>query len=106
VSKATDTVLISIMIRVVKTSSNLLEPGSDVSKYSQAEIDQRIFGSKLVLVVEQMQIATTWLVKSCLLIMYNRMTMALPQHWVVKITAFYVGVGFVGGPAFDLSSTG
>jgi hypothetical protein len=84
------------MVQVVKTNSNLLEPGSDVSKYSQAEIDNRIYGSKLVLVVEQMQILTTWLVKTCLLIMYNRMTLALPQHWVVQGTAIYVGVAFVG----------
>lgn len=84
------------MSEVVKTSSNLIEHGEDVSQYSRAEIDSRVFGSKLVLVVEQMQILTIWLVKACMLIMYSRMTMALPQHRVVIATAIYVGVTFVG----------
>jgi hypothetical protein len=85
------------MSRVVKTSSNLIEPGQDVSKYTTAEIDSRIFGSKLVLVVEQMQILTIWLVKACLLIMYNRMTLVLPQHRIVVGTAIYVAIAFVRG---------
>ena len=83
------------MHEVAKTSSNLIPPGDDVSKYSQAEIRDRIYGSKLVLVVEQMQLLTIWLVKACLLIMYNRMTMVLPQHKIVIWTAVYVGVSFV-----------
>ncbi|KAF2831326.1 hypothetical protein CC86DRAFT_390949 [Ophiobolus disseminans] len=90
----TDTVLIAVMTRVVVTSSNLIEPGQDVSNYTTAEIDSRIFGSKLVLVVEQMQIATIWLIKACLLIMYNRMTTVLPQHKIVVGTAIYVAVAF------------
>lgn len=84
------------MSRLVETSSNLIPPGEDVSQYSQREIDDRIFGSKLVLVVEQMQILTIWLIKTCLLIMYNRMTLVLPQHRVVIVTSVYVAVTFVG----------
>ncbi|KAI0580434.1 hypothetical protein Ptr902_10694 [Pyrenophora tritici-repentis] len=95
VAMATDTVLITIMHEVAKTSSNLIPPGDDVSKYSEAEIHTRIYGSKLVLVVEQMQLITIWLVKACLLIMYNRMTMVLPQHKIVIWTAVYVGISFV-----------
>jgi hypothetical protein len=93
--QATDTVLISVMHEVTKTSSNLIPPGDDVSTYSQAERDTRIFGSKLVLVVEQMQLITVWLVKSCLLIMYNRMTLVLPQHKIVIWTSVYVAVSFI-----------
>jgi hypothetical protein len=84
------------MSLVVHTNSNLLPPGTDVSGFSQSDIDTRVFGSQLVLVVEQMQILTIWLVKTCLLIMYNRMTAVLPQHWIVICTAVYVGIGFVG----------
>lgn len=83
------------MHSVVMTSSNLIPPGEDVSTFSQAEIDTRIFGSKLVLVVEQMQILTIWLIKVCLLTMYLRMTLVLPQHRLVIITFVYVGVTFV-----------
>ncbi|KAJ8112244.1 hypothetical protein OPT61_g5352 [Boeremia exigua] len=91
----TDTVLLVAMTKVVNTSSNLIPPGEDVSQYSQTEIDARIFGSKLVLVVEQMQIATIWLVKACLLIMYFRMTAVLPQRKLVIVTSIYVAIAFV-----------
>lgn len=83
------------MSKIVTTSSNLIPPGEDVSQYSQAEIDSRITGSKYVLVVEQMQILTIWLVKACLLIMYFRMTAVLPQRKLVIATSIYVGVTFV-----------
>jgi hypothetical protein len=83
------------MHRVVRTSSNLIEPGEDISKFSHEEIQSRIYGSKLVLVVEQMQILTIWLIKACLLIMYRRMTLVLPQRKIVIGTAIYVAIAFV-----------
>lgn len=55
------------------TNSNLIDPSVQVI-LTPEEIDERTFGSKLVLVVEQMQIATVWLIKCCLLIMYGRLT--------------------------------
>ncbi|KAH6638096.1 hypothetical protein C7974DRAFT_154186 [Boeremia exigua] len=91
----TVTVLLVAMTRVVSTSTNLIPPGEDVTQYTQAEINARITGSKFVLVVEQMQIATIWLVKACLLIMYFRMTAVLPQRKLVVATSIYVGVTFV-----------
>ncbi|KAF2627854.1 hypothetical protein BU25DRAFT_45440 [Macroventuria anomochaeta] len=91
----TDTVLLVCTSKVVTTSSNLIPPDEDVSQYSQAEIDSRISGSKYVLVVEQMQIATIWLVKACLLIMYFRMTAVLPQRKLVIATSIYVAVTFI-----------
>lgn len=83
------------MTQVVRTSSNLLEPGEDISRFSQEEIESRIYGSKLVLVVEQMQILTIWLIKACLLIMYTRMTHVLPQRRIVIATSIYVAITFV-----------
>ena len=83
------------MARVVTTSSNLIPPGEDVSEYSRSEIDTRVLGSKFVMVAEQMQIATIWLVKACLLIMYFRMTAVLPQRKLVVATSIYVAVTFV-----------
>lgn len=44
----------------------------------------------MVLVVEQMQCITIWLVKTCILIMYHRLTMSLRQNLAVKIVAGYV----------------
>jgi hypothetical protein len=89
---------------VVRTSSNLIEPGEDINKFSTAEIDDRIFGSKIVLVVEQMQILTIWTIKACLLIMYRRMTLVLPQRRIVIGTAIYVAVGFVRLRLFRLNT--
>lgn len=94
-AQTTDTILLVYMAKVVRTSSNLIPPNVDISEFSQAEINSRILGSKYVLVVEQMQIATIWLVKACLLIMYFRMTTVLPQRKLVVATSIYVAVAFV-----------
>ena len=94
-SKATDTVLVACMHIVVNTNSNLIPPGDDVTKYTPEDIKSRIYGSKLVLVVEQMQLSTTWLIKACLLTLYGRITGMLPQHKIVTVTACYVGLSFV-----------
>lgn len=91
----TDTVLLAAMHLIVRTNSNLIAPGEDVSQFTPQEISDRIYGSKLVLVVEQMQLVTIWLIKACLLIMYKRMTVFLPQHKIVLITAAYTGLTFV-----------
>lgn len=64
----------AVMHEIVQTSSNLIAPDEDVSQFSAQEIANRVKGSKMVLVVEQMQILTIWIVKACLLLMYRRMT--------------------------------
>jgi hypothetical protein len=55
------------------TNTNLIDPNNP-PVLTPGEIAERTYGSKLVLVVEEMQITTVWLVKSCLLIMYARLT--------------------------------
>jgi hypothetical protein len=74
------------MHKIVVTSSNLIPPDENVNQYDQAEIRRRIYGSKLVLVVEQMQILTIWLVKACLLIMYYRMTYVTSTSHYTSLT--------------------
>jgi hypothetical protein len=59
---------------IINTSSNLIAPGEHWTNFSPEEIRERIYGSKLTIVVEQMHITTVWLLKACLLIMYGRMT--------------------------------
>ena len=61
---------------ISQTSSNLIDPNENVV-LDAAEIATREYGSKWVLVVEQMQISTIWLMKYCLLLMYNRLTFVL-----------------------------
>lgn len=58
---------------IARTSSNLMDP-SEPTELTPSEISEREFGSKMVLVTEQMQLLTIWLVKGCLLIMFNRLT--------------------------------
>lgn len=58
---------------ISNTSSNLIDP-NDTAPLDADNIAERRFGSKMVLVVEQMQCITIWLVKGCLLIMYDRLT--------------------------------
>ncbi len=58
---------------IAHTNSNLIDP-NDHTTFTPEDIKERVFGSKMVLVVEQMQLLTTWTVKCCLLILYNRLT--------------------------------
>ncbi|KAI1848312.1 hypothetical protein JX265_013814 [Neoarthrinium moseri] len=92
--KVTDTVLIACMNILAVTNTNLIEP-NDLAILTSDSIAERTYGSKLVLVVEQMQIATVWLIKTCLLIMYGRITMSLKQNLAVKIVSGYVIFGFI-----------
>ena len=54
----TDTVLMVSINIVATTSSNLIDP-NDTTPLTAENIKEREFGSKMVLVVEQMQILTT-----------------------------------------------
>lgn len=53
---------------------------SEPTELTPSEITERVFGSKMVLVTEQMQLVTIWLVKGCLLIMFNRLTYVASQR--------------------------
>lgn len=68
------TCLIIAINKETHYNSNLIAPGVDVDSFSQQEIQSRIIGSKLVVVVEQLQCVTVWLIKGCLLILYYRVT--------------------------------
>jgi hypothetical protein len=69
----TDGILIASINIVSKSSSNLIDP-NDHTELTPDNIKERVFGSKMVLVAEQMQCITIWLVKACLLLMYHRLT--------------------------------
>ena len=70
----TDSVFLATINIAAKTSSNLLAPGDNVNQFTPQERAERVYGSKIVLVVEQMQCCTVWLIKACLLLLYNRLT--------------------------------
>lgn len=67
------TVLVAMVNVIIHTNTNLMHPEEKESLTPQ-DIKSREFGSKLVLIAEEMQINTIWMVKACLLIMYSRLT--------------------------------
>ncbi|KAI0458853.1 hypothetical protein F5B21DRAFT_527677 [Xylaria acuta] len=91
---ATDTVLMVTINLLRETDSNLIDPAHPPS-LTPEEVVRRTLGSKLVLVVEQTQILTIWLVKACLLFMYSRFAFSKAQRICMKLAAGYVAFGFV-----------
>ncbi|KAM0722948.1 hypothetical protein Q7P37_001146 [Cladosporium fusiforme] len=89
------TVLIATVNIVESTSSNLLPPGYDVENMTQADLDERTLGSKLILVVENCQMLVIWGTKVCLLIMYFRFTTLMRESVAIKIIAAYVAISYV-----------
>lgn len=77
---------------VAHLDTNLIDEGD--LPLSPTSIKSRIHGSKLVLVVEQSMIMTTWGCKICLLLTYNKLTFGLKQQLAVKIIGAYVVFGF------------
>lgn len=69
----TDTVLMVAMNIISSTDSNLIDP-SRPTTLTPEDVRLRVFGSKMVLLAEQMQCITIWLTKACLLLMYHRLT--------------------------------
>ena len=89
------TVLIATINVVEGTSSNLLPPGYDTENMNQADIEERTFGSKLILVVENCQMLVIWGTKACLLIMYLRFTTFRKENTAIKAVAAYVAISYV-----------
>jgi phosphate starvation-inducible membrane PsiE len=91
------TVLIVASNLETKTQSNLFPPGFDFRTLTTEQISSRVHGSKLTILIEQMQIAVIWLCKTCLLILYHRLTrsVAPKSHTAVKLLAIYVFLGFL-----------
>jgi hypothetical protein len=70
----THTAFLITINKEVNYNSNLIQPGVDVASFSIADIHERVYGSKLTVVVEQMQCCTIWLLKGCLIFLYYRVT--------------------------------
>jgi hypothetical protein len=88
------TTLIATINIVRNTNSNLLPPGYDTAHLSKADIAERTYGSKLILVVEQCQCVSVFGAKTCLIIMYLRLTQVRKENIAIKILAGYVAFGF------------
>ncbi|EMC96759.1 hypothetical protein BAUCODRAFT_108650 [Baudoinia panamericana UAMH 10762] len=89
------TTLIATINIVRYVNSNLLPPGFDVNSLSPQDIEGRVYGSKLILVVEQCQCCTVWLAKACLLTLYLRLTTLRSENIILRILCGYVAFGFI-----------
>lgn len=87
--------LIATINIVRDKNSNLLPPGFNANKLTKQGIQEREYGSKLILVVEQSMCVTQWGTKACLIILYMRLTTFWKENIAIKILAGYVGVSFV-----------
>lgn len=75
--------------------SNLYEP-EDFVTFTPEEIQDRIHGSKIVIVSEQAMLTTIYVIKTCMLVMYTRLTLGLRERQLVSYLAIYVALGFIG----------
>ncbi|KAF7546070.1 hypothetical protein G7Z17_g8685 [Cylindrodendrum hubeiense] len=90
----TYTALLVVVKILTHVPTNLINPADHIVLTEESR-KERAYGSKLVIVTEQMQMITIWSVKACLLIMYSRLTTSLRQNYLVKIVAGYVAFSFV-----------
>ncbi|KAI1847906.1 hypothetical protein JX265_001912 [Neoarthrinium moseri] len=87
--------VLTVGVRVLSyTPTNLIEHPEGMT-FTPEEYATREFGAKMVVVVEQFQMALIWSVKACLLIMYSKLTTSLRQNLIVKLVAGYVVISFV-----------
>lgn len=86
-------VLIQISSRY---ATNLMDPRDyDQVLSDPQEVRDRIYGSKIVIGLEQCMLFSTWGVKTCMLIFYWRLTQSLRSNLYIKILSLYVALGFV-----------
>ncbi|OMP87667.1 hypothetical protein BK809_0007754, partial [Diplodia seriata] len=74
--------------------SNLFLPG-EYASFTEQDIEDRILGSKVVVVSEQGMLNVIYTLKVCLLIMYGRLTTGVAQYRLVKFLFIYVAIGWV-----------
>lgn len=90
----TFTTVMVALNEVAKNGSNFMAT-EDVAKLSLEEAERAIYGSKMALVMEMCALATIWLVKICLLILYHRLTLAYRvQHLLVKLAFVFCLVAY------------
>ncbi|KAJ0418275.1 hypothetical protein BJY00DRAFT_188300 [Aspergillus carlsbadensis] len=86
-----------ILIRVSAEYATNLFPDSELESIlaDPQDVAKRVYGSKIVIGLEQCMLISTWGVKTCLVAMYWKLTSRLPWHLFVQILAGYVALGFV-----------
>ncbi|KUM57645.1 hypothetical protein ACN42_g9532 [Penicillium freii] len=89
------TMLVLIQISA-RYATNLMDPKDyDQVLADPKQVSDRIYGSRIVIGLEQCMLISTWGVKTCMLMLYWRITQNLKSNFYIKILAVYVAVGFV-----------
>lgn len=91
------TALMVVSNRWFKAGSNLEPADFDFSRLAAGQLSQRVYGSKMMVVTEQMQISVIWSCKACLLIMYYRLTRTAlhNENIAIKVLSVYVALGYL-----------
>lgn len=66
--------VITLNLTALGGGSALAFPGDDVYTLPEAEVKSRIKGAKIDLVAEQSMLNVIWVLKACMLLLYNRLT--------------------------------
>lgn len=73
--------------------SNLYAPELE-AMFTPKEVEDRIYGSKIVVISEQAMLNVIYTIKACMLLMYTRLTLGLRDSRLVRYLAIYVAVGW------------
>lgn len=68
---------------------------SEIAGWNTQQKADAVVGSKMLIVLEECMLATVWLVKACLLILYARLTSGLTESYAVRAVSVYCVVGYV-----------
>lgn len=94
--KAIYTTLLVLIQISARYATNLMDPKDyDRVLADPKQVSDRIYGSKIVIGLEQCMLISTWGVKTCMLMLYWRITQNLKSNFYIKILAVYIAVGFV-----------
>ncbi|ORY04034.1 hypothetical protein BCR34DRAFT_617622 [Clohesyomyces aquaticus] len=89
------TMLVVCLNLIATGGGSNLYPPEQFDTFTPAEIEERIKGSKIVIVSEQAMLNVIWSLKVCMLFMFARMTVTTKYRPWVNYLAIYVGVGWV-----------
>ncbi|KAB5585241.1 hypothetical protein GE09DRAFT_1048395 [Coniochaeta sp. 2T2.1] len=88
------TLVVCLNVTARGGGSNLYPPHLE-GTFSPTEIRERVYGSKIVVVSEQAMLNVVYAVKSCMLVMYTRLTLGLTTQKLVRWLGVYVFCGWV-----------
>ncbi|KAF2270552.1 hypothetical protein CC78DRAFT_451095 [Lojkania enalia] len=89
------TTLIVCLNVIAQGGGSNLYPPEEFSTFTEKDIQERIKGSKIVVLSEQAMLNVIWSLKACMLFMYSRMTTGTSHLRYVKYLAIYVVLGWI-----------